>query len=212
MPTLSVMRADVIREGDLGDVVGNSDVDSILNDELSDLYELLVESFEDYSVTSSSLTITAGQSQVALPATFYKARAVDDPTSADPELPPFIWANRHRVGKKSYAIFGSNLLIRPTNLAPGAYTLWFVPQFTALSADGDTFAAPNRWHRLAVLNAAARFRAIQQLDSSQLEARAERVRARIEAAAKNRDAGNPQEVRDVRPRYSHRLVLPGEED
>lgn len=208
------MRADVIREGDLADIVGSADVDPILNDELSALYELMVASFEDYSVTSAASNITAGQSSVALPATFYKARDLDDlRDAAHPvSLPRFEWADRNRVTTKSYAIVGSNLLVRPITLAPGNYTLHFVPQYTALVADGDTFSCPNRWHMLAVLNAAARFRAIQDLDSSQLEARADIVRKRIEAAAKQRDAGNPQVARDVRPRYRPYLVLPGEED
>jgi hypothetical protein len=200
MPALTVFRADVKREADLGDTAENTDLDPVINDCCSELYDLLTTSFEDYNLTSSDLVVTAGNKAVALPATFYKARGVDDlasPTSPR-ALPRFEWADRNRVGKKCYAIAGANLEIRPADGAPGSYRLWFAPLYVDMVADADTFAAPNRWEQLAVLEAAARFRSIQQLDASALTARAERVRARIEQAAKHRDAGEPGKARDVR--------------
>lgn len=199
MATLAQMRAMVIREGDLGDIVANSDIDAVLNDELAALHELMVNTFEDYQATSGTLTITAGNSSVALPATFFKVLGVDDDSETDyPEMPRFDFPDKSRTWRKSYTILGSTFYVRPTDDAPGSYTLWYVPQYTALSADGDTFTCPNRWEQLAVLKAAARFREIQQLDSSQLVQRAEAVRQRIIEAAETRDIGGQQKARDVR--------------
>lgn len=200
MPTLAVMRADVLREADSSGLIDDADVNVLVNDAASELFDLLTQSFEDYSITSSDLTITAGTSSVALPATFFKGRGVDDleDTNNPRELPRFGWQDRNRRGRKSYAIIGSNLQIRPTENAPGTYRLHFVPLYTDLSADGDTFTAPNRWEQYITHVAAARLREIQDLDSSQQVARAERIRKRIEEAAKQRDAGNPGKARDVK--------------
>jgi hypothetical protein len=84
--------------------------------------------------------------------------------------------------------------------------VWYVPQYTALSSGSDAFTVPNQWHVLPVLKAAARFMAIQEKDPSDLNARAEAVRARIVASAANRDAGDPGKARDVR---GHRGPLNG---
>jgi hypothetical protein len=198
MPALSVMRTAVLAEADSVGVVDNSVVDSILNEELAALHDLLVESFEDYTVTSADVTVLANTDAIALPATFYKVRSVEDTASTAEPLPRFNWEERKRVSRKAYVIFGANLIVRPVENVNRTYKVWFVPVFTALTAEADIFAAPNNWHQLAVLNAAARIKDLQQLGSAALTERAEKVRTRIESAAKHRDAGEPAKVRDVR--------------
>lgn len=198
MPALSVMRTAVLAEADSAGVVDSSVVDSILNEELAALHDLLTESFEDYSITSGDVTVLANTDAIALPATFFKVRSVEDTANSAEPLLRFNWENRKRVGRKSYTIFGGNLVIRPTEAVGRTYKVWYVPVFTALTADSDVFTAPNNWHQLAILNSAARVKGLQELSASDLTDRAEKVRKRIESAAKHRDAGEPAKVRDVR--------------
>ncbi len=204
MPLLVTMRTAVLAEADSTGVVDSATVDSILNECLADLYDLLVASFEEYFVVpTGTLLISSGSSSVPLPVDFLKAKGVEDLAYATHprDLPRFNWGDRNRRGmRKSYAIIGTNLEIRPADVAPGAYRLFYVPHYVNLSADDDDFTVPNNWHQLAVLNAAARVKELQQQDGSSLTARAERIRQRIEGAAKGRDQGEPQKVRDVRGR------------
>lgn len=212
MPTLTAMRTEVKREADLGDSVGNTDIDSVLNEELAGVHELMVDSFQDYSIISAPLTVLANTDSIALPATFYKVRSVEDDASDDEPLPRFDWAERKRVGTISYTILGSNLIVRPTQTANRVYSVWYVPQYTVLVADGDAFTVPNQWHQLGVLSAAARFLDLLEKDSAAVTSRAERVRARIIASAAQRDAGDPGKARDVRgKRYPRQLELRDEE-
>lgn len=198
MPTLTVMQDEVKREADLGDSVSSADLTAVINEECAALHELMVDSFADYSITSTQLVVNANTDSVALPATFYKIRAVEDDAADDEPLPRFNWEDRKRVGQISYAVLGSNLIVRPIQTTNRTYNVWYVPQYTALSVGSDTFTVPNQWHVLAVLNAAARFCTIQEKDATALTDRAERVRARIVASAAQRDAGDPGKARDVR--------------
>jgi hypothetical protein len=200
MPTLAVMRAKVKSIGDFGDTVANSEIDATLNDELSSLHELLANSFQDYAVTSTQLTIDANTDTEPLPATFFKARGVEDDASDDEPLKRFNWEDRKRVGRLSYCIHGSNLIIRPIANVNRVFNLWFVPVYTELTADGDTFTCPNRWHRLAEFAAAATLMSAQEKDTSRIDAKADKVRGEIIAAASQRDAGDPGKARDVRGR------------
>ena len=198
MPTLTVMIAEVKREADLGDSVAESDITAVLNEECAALHELMVDTFEDYAITSAQVTVLANTDSIALPTTLYKIRAVEDDANDDEPLPRFNWEDRKRVGRLSYAVLGSNLIMRPKQASAKVLNVWFVPQYTALVAGSDTFAVPNQWHVLPVLSAAARFCTIQEKDATALTERAERVRARIVASAAQRDAGDPGKARDVR--------------
>jgi hypothetical protein len=200
MPTLTVMIAEVKREADLGDTVAEADITAVLNEECAALHELMVDSFQDYALTSTQLTIDANTDTEPLPGAFYKVRAVEDDASDDEPLKRFNWEDRKRVGRLSYCILGSNLIIRPIANVNRVFNLWYVPQYTALSSGSDTFTVPNQWHVLPILSAAARFCTIQEKDAQALTARAEAVRARIVAAASQRDAGDPGKARDVRGR------------
>lgn len=199
------MRANVKRHGDLGDIFANPDIDAMLNDELSDLHELLTDAFEDYSVTSTQKTVTANTDSVALPTDLYKLRGVEDDANDDEPLPRFNWEDRKNVGELSYCVLGSNLIVRPKQSSNRVYNVWYVSVYTELTADGDTFTCPQRWHRLAELNAAARLLDSIERDTTELQAKADKVRQQIIASAAQRDAGDPGKARDVRSRYGRPL-------
>jgi hypothetical protein len=182
-----------------------------INEGLGKLHELLVETFEDYEVTSTSVTLVAGTETYALPADFFKERGVDYVEgSTRYTLDPFEFAERNDMeilaGASGfatayrYAIVGANLRVSPKPTAAGTLTLWYVPQVTLLAADGDTL--PTRyslaWERYIVLYAAIQGLDKEESDTSKLEARLEREERKIASAASTRRAGAPRRVVDVR--------------
>lgn len=199
MPTLAAMRTDVLNEADLvTGQVDNSVVDSILNGELSDLYEILCDEYEGWNRTDAALTITAGLDEVSLPADFF--RVIDVTDLVQPATPrsllPFEFKDRHTTYDKRYCIDGTKLMIRPTAIAPGAYTLSYQPTYTTLVADGDVFTVPNKWERWAVFGTALRLRSMQELSGGDLEQRRAEVETKIKSRAAKRKG--PRKARDVR--------------
>lgn len=199
MPTLLAMRTAVLREADLQlGQVDSDDVDAILNTELAALDELLIEAYQGWRVTTSTLVITANTDSIALPAAFFQAVDLEEysaPT-APRQLPRIEFMERNNPSEWGWYVYGALLYVKPTTKAPGTYRLWYVPTFTALALDVDTYDAPNGWEVHAILGAAIRLRDEQELSTSSLEKRQTAVAERINNAARKRQG--KRKVRDVR--------------
>jgi len=199
MPTLATMRSAVLREADLQlGQVDSDDVDALLNTELAALDELLIEAYQGWRVTTSTLTITAGNDSVALPAAFFQAVDLEEYSSPSSprQLPRIEFMERTNPTDWGWYVYGSLLYVKPSTSAPGTYRLWYVPTFTALALDADTYDAPNGWEVHAILGAAIRLRDMQELSTSSLEKRQDAVATRIANAARKRQGR--RKVRDVR--------------
>jgi hypothetical protein len=199
MPTLLAMRTAVLREADLQlGQVDSDDVDALLNTELAALDELLVEAYQGWRVTTSTLVITAGTDSIALPAAFFQAVDLEEYStpSAPRQLPRVEFMERHAPSDWGWYVYGLLLYVKPTSKAPGTYRLWYVPTFTALVLDVDVYDAPNGWEVHAILGAAIRLRNMQELSASGLEQRQAAVGERIANAARKRQGR--RKVRDVR--------------
>jgi hypothetical protein len=197
------MRADVLVEADLQQgQVDDPVVERMLNEQLGELYELIVQSYEGYYSASADFTLAVGEDAEDLPIDFYQATDVED--LADPANPAslvgtFEFKDRNRVfDAKRWCVHGGQVVIRPSGSAPGNYRLTYVPAFQDLNPD-DNFDAPNNWHVYAVLGVAARLRSTQELGPGDLEDRRKAVAQRIANAARKRQG--PRKVRDVRPRF-----------
>ena len=199
MPTLLVMRTAVLREADLQlGQVDATDVDAILNEELAALDELLIEVYQGWRVTSATVTISAGADSASLPATFFQAVDLEDiatPTSPR-SLERIEFMERNNPSRLGWYVYGLLLYVKPSASAPGSYRLWFVPSFTALALDADTYDVPNGFEQFAILGAAIRLKNMQELSASGLEERRKAVEARIQNAARKRQG--KRRVRDVR--------------
>jgi len=198
--TLAELRTAVLREADAAGIADDADVDGLINGELGELYELIVEAFEDWQVSTATLTIDSGESSAQVPDDFFKA--VDLESLRDPnrpqELPRASFLERNRLDlEQSWILQGQTIMVRPIVRAPGTYTLYYVPSFVPLEDEEDEFVVPNQWEMFAVLGAAARLKGEQELDTSALTGRQDQIRKRIAAAAKHRVVGNPRQSRDV---------------
>jgi hypothetical protein len=198
MPTLLTMRTAVLREADLQlGQVDSDDVDALLNSELAALDELLIEVYQGWRVSTATLVIAANTDSVALPATFFQAVDLEEyATPSSPRQLPRVEFMERNASDWGWYVYGALLYVKPTSRAPGTYRLWFVPSFTLLALDADTYDVPNGFEQHAILGAAIRLRNMQELSASGLEERRKVVGERLQNAARKRQGR--RKVRDVR--------------
>ncbi len=218
--TLSDLRTQAL---DLADLTNSASpvtarVTDYVNAALSELWDILATSFEDYVRSTNTITIVAGTSAYSLPTDFYKALKVfaavgtdryrlerfsldEYDTISDPYV-----GNVASTSSLKYRIMGNQILFAPIPAASGSVELWYVPQLTKLSGDSDTVhvSIPVGWEDFVALSAAVRLRVRDQQDASELQALKTEARQRILSAAEDRDSGEPQRITDVSYRFQRR--------
>lgn len=195
--------------------ISDAELTGYVNQSAYALYDLLCQKYGDaYFVKTPPATITTdGTNETfALPTDLYKLLGVDLQTNGAPNgwltLRPFNMAERNRnwrpnaapiVGFTSlrYRLHGSNLWLTPLPSSGQTIRVWYVPRMTELSADGDTLDGISGWTEYVIVDAAIKCLEKEESDTSALMAERDRIVARIEAAASNRDEGAPATVSDV---------------
>lgn len=215
--TLSTLRTAVLRRGG---VEASADLTSAvlneyINEAIAELWDLLRQKGDDLLVTSTTLATVVGVATVNLPATFYKLRKLEivDPSAIagyrrlrSHDLDTSHLFSPHVTGKAyRYRLQGSTIVIVPTPLAVESLRLWYVPLYTPLVLDADTFETYNGYEELIIQLAWRRCLVRQDLDPAQSDREIARLTMRIEAAA---------DARDVEPFYLNpygaRLIDPDE--
>jgi hypothetical protein len=95
-----------------------------------------------------------------------------------------------------YRLVGTKIMFSPLPKAGVALRLWYVPRFAGLVNDTDTFDGFGGWTEYVVTDAAIKALQKEESDVSVLMAQKQALIARIESAAENRDAANPETVTD----------------
>ena len=191
--------------------VSDSELTDMVEEGKAELYELIVDTHDDYAVTSSTVSLVAGTGAYALPADFLKERAVDLVSGGQSlTIPPFEFRERNRYSFMSgigpqgagyrYSVIGANIRFIPTPSASGTATLWYVPQVAAFSGDADTLpvSMARGWDRYIVVYAAMRMLMKEESDVSVHQTELARIGGRIVANAATRRAGDPGRIVDVR--------------
>lgn len=169
-----------------------------------ELYDLLLSAYgEDYYMTSTTLTVTSGNS-VSLPATFYKLRGLED--SSGCPLRPYNFNERNSQRRSitrfngsrvRYRIQGNSIYFTPNDQAVGSYTLWYVPLAVAFTTTSDTVDGINGWEDFIVhdmcINAAIK----EETDPTPFQMKKAEIKERIQDMAHNRDLSNPGRIIDV---------------
>lgn len=213
--TLLQMRTDARERADMvnSQFITDATFNGWINDNIKELWDLLTEAVQDYALSSSSFTISSGNTQ-ALPADFYKLRGLDDmsDTNRPKTVRNFNFNERNdyqnnRIANPytsysdvSYRITGSTLTILPADNAARAYKLWYIPIPTTLSADGDNFDGINGWHEYVILKTTIQALAKQESDTKAWETLLKLQIDRIEKLKGNRDQSSPEKVSRVRNR------------
>lgn len=191
-----------------GTFVTTSELNRVLNSQCAELHDLVVSRFEDQFTTSLQFTVSSGNTYT-LAAGFYKLVGLDrDEGGGDwCRIHKFDWNDRNRraagrTWRRSreirYRVVGSTIQLTPDDDALGTYRLWYVPQWTDLSADGDLIDFPQNWHEYPIAGAIAHVLAKEESANGHWLAQKAALRARILAMAANRDADGPSRIRDVR--------------
>ena len=208
-------RSREMADQDNSTFVSNSELLSYINASYAELYDILVSRNEDYYTISTELTVTSGNSSVALPSDFYKLRGVDiqlDSAGNWSALPKFNFNNRNirnaNVSRLlsgqfnvSYRIVKDSLNFVPTDSASGTYRLWYIPAYSTLSDDADTVDGVNGFEEYIVIDVAMKMMAKEESDTSHLERMKQAMLQRIENMAQNRDIDRPECITDTQSDY-----------
>jgi hypothetical protein len=186
-----------------------------INAELSELYDLLVGSYEDYFYDTIDVNLVNGTESYTLPADLYKVRKVFFKEGTDryvmrrmalDEIGLYPSDSRPARTHYKYRVMGQNLIVFPLP-GTGTLELWYIPNYTPLVNDGDTLALSvpvQGWDDFIVSGAAARCLVKEESDPSALLMAKEQARVRIIKAAADRDAGEPEAVIDVSERFTNK--------
>lgn len=187
---------------------------AVLNGELAELYDIIVEAFDDapYFRGEQTITLESGVETYPLLADIYKITSVDVVWSADivKTAKRFTEAERNRFrglrpswtqyGKVWFRPVGQNIQFIPKPLSAVSIVVNYTPAFTPLVALSDTFDSQNQWHWAAVWGLAAAIYAKDENEAGVALARAEKEKhqGRIRAQAASRVEGEPPRVQRTR--------------
>lgn len=111
---------------------------------------------------------------------------------------PQLTTNLLGVAGMRYRIVGNTLMFIPTPSAGQLVQVWYVPRLTAMLADTDTCDGVSGWTEYIAVDAAIKALQKEESDVSVLMAQKQALIDRIEAAAENRDAGEPETISPTR--------------
>lgn len=216
------------QEADLqnSEFVTKSEWNTYINQSYFELYDLLVQKFgDDYYVAPPVEFTTTGASLYDLPngtnysgaPALYKLLGVDLAIAAGSTgwltlrkyefiqrnnyVFPQLTTNFLGVGSLRYRLIGGQVGFIPYPAANQQIRLWYIPRMTTLLQDTDILDGISGWTEYVVVDAAIKAKMKQEDDITALMARKQMLLERIEAAAENRDAGEPEKISPVRSRY-----------
>lgn len=205
MKTLSELRASVRSRANMehSNFVKDPEIDSYINYSAQELYDILVDSFQDYYLSESPLTtVSQGQDTIDLPSDFYKIRGVDKQQSETKYLSIDTFSFSERNDRNSaafnyqnmdsgirYRLQGSVIKLTPIDSCTGIYRLWYIPKMTELVLDADVLDGVNGWEDYVIVDAAIKCLQKEESDTGSLERQKAGLLKRIESASKNRNSG-----------------------
>ena len=203
-------RADMLNS----QFVTDTEITGYIDYSYKELYDLLVESVEDYNLSSASFTIASGSNTYSLPSDFYKLRGLDDLTnpSRPRSVRKFAFNERndftvdgltlssYEYSDVTYRVTGSVLTLMPPENAAKNYLLWYVPKASTLSSGSDTADGVQGWLEYVIVDAAIKCKIKEESDISDLERAKKNLNERIVRLRHNRDQALPEKVSRVRNR------------
>lgn len=160
----------------------------MVNECYTELYDLLVQTFQNYFSTTGTLTLVPGTVSYALPADFYK----------------MIVAERDVGGGAYSTIFPYNELEKNSTISTSAASipsatvrLRYIPAPAIFTSTGTNIDGVAGWDTLLVYDLAIMMAQAEESDTTAMERRRAAVAARIQSVAQNRDVTLPGRITDV---------------
>lgn len=169
-----------------------------------------------FTLPNGSNTFLRGNdlSQSFTPPPFYKLMGVDlalsNATNAFVTVNKFNFSDRNRfvypntastiygVFNLQYRVMGNKIRFIPTPAGGQALQFWYIPRLAELLQETDTTdIGISGWLEYVIVRSAKYALDKEESDSSKLDAELLFLKARIEEAASNRDAGMPDTISDV---------------
>ncbi len=206
--TLLQLRTQARQRADMNNTkfVTDAELNIYLNQSLSELYDLLVDLFNDRFVATQTFTIASGNTN-ALPEDFDKLLGVDYQISTNEwvEVKQGDFAQRNMSNTlpywnylRNYRVRGDNIEIYPASDALGTYRFQYVPRFQDLVDDTDTTSDLQHWEEYAVVDAAIKCLNKEESDVQVLMMQKQGLEKRIKASASRRNQAEPEKVVDKR--------------
>lgn len=222
--TLAQLRLDARlyadqRPGSSTSFITEPELTRLVNTKVRELYDTLVAARgSDYYATESTIAIGPGlgaggsSSRYNLPSDFYELSSLTlEWATNDHELMFPVGSVRERIhyegvlpqncwsrySPKGYRLRAAQLEFLPVPTGAVTARLQYVPVFTDLSADGDTFDGINGWEKMVALGVAIEMRAIEKRAAADLMQLYAPQLERIETMKSERDAEAPKEIVDV---------------
>jgi hypothetical protein len=193
--TLGTIRARAL---DLADMTNSNfpvaaRVADYINSAAAELYDILVNSYSQYFLSTQTITLVSGTEDYTLPSDFYKSKRVF-----------------YIAGGRRFSIHPFNLEsldgAKSSPLTAGSVELWYVPEMSLMTAEDDTIAASippiiKGWPEFIALGAAIKLLNREESDATGLMVEKQQMRQRLIEMAEPRDAGIPDRVQDVGHRW-----------
>jgi len=212
--TMAKQRADRVNSQFVTDTEWNS----YINASYKELYDLLIQKYgDDYYVASTYTWTTDGSSVLyPLPADFYKNLLVE--VALNPQdnnswitlrtfqrIQQNLWNypnvyTFYGITNLRYRIDGNYLHIVPISTAGQTLRMWYAPRPAKLVQDTQIVDGVSGWEEYIIIDAARKCLAKEESDTTFLLNEKAALIARIESAAENRNASDPERVSDSRMR------------
>lgn len=180
--TRALRRADL--ENSL--FIGVDEQLDMANEAYASLYNLLVDSYENYFSTEVTIALSIGVDTYSLPADFYKAIAFDfDINGRRQTLFPYTELERNAT------------LFDAASIPSGTVYLRYIPRPTLFTDVTQTIDGISGWEALLVTDMAIMMLDKEEADTDRLQKRWQRDYERIQALSHNRSVTFPGRVTDV---------------
>ena len=207
--------------------ISESELQDYVNLSRLDLYDTLITRYgDDYFVANATLTTNGTDQEYPLPdgvlydaaPSFYKGLLAEVRALGNPGANQPVWIsllkfnlrekNRYNLMNQAlvtgymwprYRLLGSKIMFQPLPNSGMTIRLWYAPKLVPL---GDYAAVAEDWGgwlEYVIVDAALKCIQKQERDPTVLAARKGVILARIEAAAQNRDLGEPNTVTETQP-------------
>jgi hypothetical protein len=194
------------------DSANSQAVGMYINYEFTALWDVLINSNEDYCVFRKLIDVVPGFEDYPLPEDFYKFRKVFPILSGKrgSALKKF---NLEELGAADslaalltspiedtrYRINGMRLWLHPVPTSAAQLELWYVPQFDIIHNSFDLVPAqfPLGWEEYVIEGVAARMLEKEESDATAQRTRQKEILQRILIMTEDRDIGSPHQMQDV---------------
>jgi hypothetical protein len=212
LQTDALIRADMVNSPLYPTGAGVTDLNRLINQGITEFYDLLIASGEDYYLSSTTIATVSTTDTYALTNDFLAVKGVDINLGGQQYFSGlrFNWADRNLYKLAGtgwfygqpvyYDLRGQNIVFMPAPQGIYTITVWYYPVPPVLSALSDTLDGVNGWDELVTLSAAIKMlKREESFDAAdRLVADYAACKARIQSRASKRNAGEPPRVTDIR--------------